>query len=42
MVVAGMQSMAGTTRQEPRLGLSWSDIAMFDQHASRQAVSPSA
>jgi len=36
VVVTGMQSMAGTTRQEPRLGLSWSDIAIFDQHASRQ------
>jgi hypothetical protein len=35
-VVASRQSMAGTTRQEPRLRLSWSDIATFDQHASRQ------
>src|SRR5215469_8729547 len=31
-----MPSMAGTTRQLPRLGLSWSDIAMVDQHASRE------
>lgn len=36
MAVADMQSMAGTTKQEPRLGLSWSDLAMLDQHCSRQ------
>jgi hypothetical protein len=36
-VVPGMQSNAGTTRQEPRLGLSWSDIAMLDQHGTRQS-----
>jgi hypothetical protein len=36
VVVAGMLSIAWTTRQGLWLGLSWSEIAMLDQHGSRQ------